>query len=114
MERRWGASVKPHSIAKDDSVRVRLMSDRQWRSAGAVASGRDKFEKSVGKEEVTRPDRGNSICNVVRDFLRVTVSVGPQSMSGSGFTNQGVGLMVSEARRSSSATKYWRLEMLVT
>src|SRR5674476_143626 len=50
MEGRWGASVKPHSIAKDDVVRVRLVSDRQWRSAGAVASGQDKFEKPVWKE----------------------------------------------------------------
>src|SRR5664280_41392 len=49
MEGRWGASVMPHSIAKDDVVRVRLVSDRQWRSAGAVASGQDKFEKPVWK-----------------------------------------------------------------
>ena len=49
MEGRWGASVKPHSIAKDDFVRVQLVLDRQWRSAGAVASGQDKFEKPVWK-----------------------------------------------------------------
>jgi hypothetical protein len=105
MEDRWVASVKPHSIAKDD-VKVRLVPDRQWRSAGAVASEQDKFEMPVwqGRGDQTRPDRGNSICNVFPDYLEVTVSVAAQLMPLSGCANQGVGLLVSEGRRQQSTT----------
>jgi hypothetical protein len=49
MEGRLRVSVKPHSIARYDSVRERLMPERQWRSEGAVAYGQDRFEKPALK-----------------------------------------------------------------